>query len=75
MKNPQKHNGLKTIPFPKQVCRYHCGNKEAQTKFEACQKIVRRIQFEKAISSDHAVQCVADTIRLEEFSRNFFPKF
>jgi uncharacterized protein YoaH (UPF0181 family) len=51
------------------------GRLETQTKFDECQKIVRRIQFEKAISSDHAVQCVADTIRLEEFSRNFFPKF
>jgi serine/threonine-protein phosphatase 5 len=43
------------------------GNKEAQNKYQECQKIVRRIAFEKAISSDHMQTSVADSIRLEDF--------
>ncbi|KAL3085075.1 hypothetical protein niasHS_010144 [Heterodera schachtii] len=44
------------------------GNKDAQAKFEACQKMVRRIAFEKAIASDHGSRSVAETINLEDFA-------
>jgi serine/threonine-protein phosphatase 5 len=43
------------------------GNKDAQNKFQECQKIVRRIAFEKAIASDHNTVSIAESIRLEDF--------
>ena len=45
------------------------GNKDAQNKFTECQKIVRRMAFEKAIASDHTSASVADSIKLEDFGK------
>ena len=47
-------------------------NKDAQNKYQECNKIVRRIAFEKAISSDHSTASVADCIRLDDFGFLFF---
>ena len=43
------------------------GDKDAAAKFDACQKIVRRMAFERAIASDHTEQSLAESIRLEDF--------
>uniref|UniRef100_A0A915MQJ0 protein-serine/threonine phosphatase n=1 Tax=Meloidogyne javanica TaxID=6303 RepID=A0A915MQJ0_MELJA len=42
-------------------------NKDAQNKYQECNKIVRRLAFEKAISSDHSTTSVADSIKLDDY--------
>ncbi len=38
------------------------GDKDAQAKFKECDRVVKRILFEEAISMNHVSECVADTI-------------
>ena len=41
------------------------GDKDAQAKYNECNKIVRRLAFEKAIAVDDGKKCIADQINLE----------
>jgi len=47
-------------------------NKDAQNKYQECNKIVRRLAFEKAISSDHSTTSVADSIKLDDYGYFYF---
>ena len=40
-------------------------DKDAVKKFEECQKIVKRMAFEKAISMDHERKSFAESINVE----------
>ncbi len=39
---------------------------DAKKKFDECQKIVRRIAFEKAIAVDHDQKSVVESIDIDE---------
>jgi serine/threonine-protein phosphatase 5 len=49
------------------VCKSRPSDTDAAKKFTECQKIVKRIAFEKAISCDHEVKSVAESIHLDSF--------
>lgn len=49
-------------------------DKDAQKKFEECQKIVKRIAFEKAIACDDNHKSAADSIDIYKI-RKFSPSF
>lgn len=47
------------------VVKLRPNDADARSKLSECEKIVRRIEFEKAIQSDKEKKCVADTINLD----------
>lgn len=46
-------------------------DKDAKRKFEECQKIVKRIAFEKAISVDHDRRSIAEQINIDTIGITF----
>jgi len=52
-----------------QVAKAHPNDKDARAKFTECNKIVKRIAFEKAISIDEAKKSVVDQINLDSMSK------
>jgi serine/threonine-protein phosphatase 5 len=58
-----------------QVSRTHPNDKDARAKYTECNKIVKRIAFEKAISVDDAKKSVVDQINLDAMSKSVFTDF
>lgn len=52
------------------VVRYRPNDRDAKTKLTECQKIVKRLAFERAIAVDEVKKSVADSIDLESMSIN-----
>lgn len=52
------------------VRQFRANDKDAQKKYEECQKIIKRIAFEKAIACNHATTSVADSINLDNFGKH-----
>lgn len=50
------------------VVRTHPNDADARRKHDECQKIVRRIAFEKAISVDHDKKSISESIDLSTMS-------
>lgn len=50
------------------VVRAHPSDADAKRKHDACQKIVRRKAFEKAISVDHDRKSISESIDLSTMS-------
>ncbi len=52
-----------------QVTKARPNDKDAHAKYQECNKIVKRIAFEKAIAVDDEHKSVADQINLESMSK------
>ena len=55
-----------------QVAKAHPNDRDARMKFTECNKIVKRIAFEKAISVADTRKSVVDQINLESMSMVFY---
>jgi serine/threonine-protein phosphatase 5 len=51
-----------------QVARAHPNDKDARAKYTECNKIVKRIAFEKAIAVEETKKSVVDQINLDSMS-------
>lgn len=50
------------------VTKARPNDKDAKMKYTECNKIVKKIAFEKAISVEDMKKCIADTINLDAMS-------
>lgn len=51
------------------VMKARPNDKDAKAKYTECNKIVKKIAFEKAIAVEENKKCIADSINLEAMSK------
>ena len=55
--------------FFTKVCKARPSDKDALAKFNECNKIVKRLAFERAIAVEHTSSSVADQIDIESMCK------